>query len=181
MRCWGVSRKIFFSEPPAQRHRATGSSPLSYRLNALGVLAQCLWGTGSLLDGSKQTTSFSVRNHTFVVMFSPVCCCDSLKEITIPADVTSIGDNAFSYSGLKKVRSLMQTPCGISSTVFKNVSNATLYVPQGYKAVYEAADYWKDFKKIMGPSYNLTRKKRSAGHTDTKKPCHDEQSPSVTG
>ena len=27
-------------EPPPQRHRATGSSPLSYWLNALGVLAQ---------------------------------------------------------------------------------------------------------------------------------------------
>ena len=83
-------------------------------------------------------------------------CCYSLKEITIPADVTSIGNNAFSDSGLTKVISFMQTPCGISSTVFENVSNnATLYVPAGCKAAYEAADYWKDFKKIMGPSSNL--------------------------
>ena len=83
-------------------------------------------------------------------------CCYSMKKITIPADVTSIGDNAFSNSGITKVTSLMQTPCGISSTVFENVSNnATLYVPAGCKAAYEAADFWKDFKKIMGPSSNL--------------------------
>lgn len=82
--------------------------------------------------------------------------CNSLNAITIPASVTSIGDNAFSYSGLTKVTSLMQTPCGISSTVFENVcNNATLYVPAGCKAAYEAADFWKDFKKIMGPSSNL--------------------------
>ena len=82
--------------------------------------------------------------------------CNSLKEITIPADVTSIGDYAFWCPGITKVKSLMQTPCEISSTVFVVVSiNATLYVPAGCKAAYEAADYWKDFKKIMGPSSNL--------------------------
>ena len=27
-------------------------------------------------------------------------------------------------------------------------ANATLYVPAGSKAVYEAADYWNDFKEI---------------------------------
>jgi surface protein len=82
--------------------------------------------------------------------------CTSLEEITIPAKVTSIGDNAFSYSGLKKITSLMPTPCSIRYTVFEEVyNNATLCVPQGCMAVYEAADYWKDFKKITGPSYNL--------------------------
>lgn len=90
-----------------------------------------------------------IDSHQFI-------SCSSLTEIIIPANVTSIGDNAFSYSGITKVTSLMQTPCGISSTVFENVSNnATLYVPAGCKAAYEAADFWKDFKKIMGPSSNL--------------------------
>lgn len=75
--------------------------------------------------------------------------CMSLEEITIPADVTSIGYNAFSCSGLKKVKSLMQTPCAISSKVFENVySNATLYVHEDSKAAYKTADYWKDFKEV---------------------------------
>lgn len=91
----------------------------------------------------------SIRDNAFG-------CCYSLTEITIPSKVTFIGDDAFSYSGLTKVTSLMQSPCAISSSVFKNVSsNATLYVPDGCKAAYEAADNWKDFKKIMGPSSTL--------------------------
>ena len=103
----------------------------------------------SLTDISIPASVTFIGEHAFD-------CCYSLTEITIPADVTTIGNNAFSDSGITKVTSLMQTPCGISSTVFGNVSNnATLYVPAGCKAAYEAADYWKDFKKIMGPSSNL--------------------------
>ena len=103
----------------------------------------------SLTDISIPASVASIRDHAFYF-------CWSLKEITIPANVTSIGSNAFAYAGLTKVTSLMQTPCGISSTVFENVSkHATLYVPAGCKAAYEAADYWKDFMKIMGPSSNL--------------------------
>ena len=30
-----------------------------------------------------------------------------------------------------------------------NQKNATLYVPAGSKAAYEAADYWKEFKEIV--------------------------------
>ena len=101
-------------------------------------------------------TDISIPSSVTTIGQNAFYYCTSLEEITIPADVTSFGDNAFSYSGLTKVRSLMQTPCGISSTVFENVSNnVTLYVPAGCKAAYEAADYWKDFKKIMGPSSNL--------------------------
>ena len=103
----------------------------------------------SLTDISIPASVTSIGDRAFYY-------CTSLEEITIPAQVTSIGDNAFTYSGITKVKSLMQTPCEISSTVFENVSNnATLYVPAGCKAAYEAADYWKDFKKIMGPSSNL--------------------------
>ena len=32
---------------------------------------------------------------------------------------------------------------------FNNRKNATLYVPQGCKAAYEAAAYWKEFKQIV--------------------------------
>ena len=44
----------------------------------------------------------------------------------------------------------MQTknPVKITSGVFTNRANATLYVPQGCKDAYKAADYWKEFKEI---------------------------------
>lgn len=41
------------------------------------------------------------------------------------------------------------TPVSITSDVFTNRANATLYVPAGSKAAYEAADYWKEFKAIV--------------------------------
>jgi hypothetical protein len=41
------------------------------------------------------------------------------------------------------------TPINIEEYVFTNRANATLYVPKGSKAAYEAADYWKDFKEIV--------------------------------
>ena len=42
-----------------------------------------------------------------------------------------------------------ETPISIESSVFSNRTNATLYVPAGSKAAYEAADYWKEFKEIV--------------------------------
>jgi hypothetical protein len=41
------------------------------------------------------------------------------------------------------------TPVDITEYVFTNRENATLYVPKGSKAAYEAADYWKEFKEIV--------------------------------
>ena len=76
--------------------------------------------------------------------------CGSLEIITIPSKVTSIGDNAFSYSGLKKVTSLMLTPCSIKSTVFENIdSYSILYVPEESLDAYKAADNWKNFPQIL--------------------------------
>ena len=40
-------------------------------------------------------------------------------------------------------------PVAISGNSFTNRANATLYVPYGSKAAYEAADYWKEFKEII--------------------------------
>ena len=76
--------------------------------------------------------------------------CSGLTSITIPNGVTSIGSNAFNAcSGLTEVTVEIETPLTISSNVFSNRANATLYVPSGCKAAYEAADYWKEFKEIV--------------------------------
>jgi hypothetical protein len=39
---------------------------------------------------------------------------------------------------------------------FSNRANATLYVPAGSKAAYEAADYWKEFKEIVERGEGIT-------------------------
>ena len=43
----------------------------------------------------------------------------------------------------------IESPLTINQFSFPNRKNATLYVPQGCKAAYEAAAYWKEFKQIV--------------------------------
>lgn len=78
--------------------------------------------------------------------------CSGLTSLTIPSSVTSIGYGAF--YGCRGLTSLIvgwETPLEINSDIFiySNYNNATLYVPKGTKAAYEAADVWKDFGKIV--------------------------------
>lgn len=77
--------------------------------------------------------------------------CFGLTSIIIPNSVTYIGADAFSINGLKNITVEMATPLTINSYVFSSSSqsNATLYVPYGSKAAYEAADNWKNFSKIF--------------------------------
>ena len=73
-----------------------------------------------------------------------------LRSITIPNSVTSIGNYAFYGCGsLKAVKVDKENPLSISSGTFSDCTNATLYVPKGRKAAYQAANYWKQFKKII--------------------------------
>ena len=89
----------------------------------------------------------SIRNYTF--------CHNIFNSITIPKSVTSIGRYAFGWNQAS-VFVMRREPAPIESSAnvegweyaFDN-SNASLYVPLGCKAAYEAADVWKDFKEIV--------------------------------
>lgn len=64
--------------------------------------------------------------------------------------MTCIGDNAFDdCSNIISIIANNNTPVSIESNTFSNRINATLYVPYGSKAAYEAADYWKEFGDIV--------------------------------
>ena len=76
--------------------------------------------------------------------------CNRLTTVIIPSSVTSIGVGAFyGCDDLTSVTVGIETPLAISENTFSNRANATLYVPAGCKAAYEAADYWKEFKEII--------------------------------
>ena len=75
--------------------------------------------------------------------------CTGLTDITLPEQVSRIEWEAFNCSSLKEVTVLAAAPATIYSNTFSNRLNATLYVPAGSKAAYEAADYWKEFKEII--------------------------------
>ncbi len=74
----------------------------------------------------------------------------SLKYVTLPASVQSIGTDIFYYSNsITYVRVLSTTPIAIKEDAFPKRSKITLYVPYGSKEAYQTAAYWKEFKEIV--------------------------------
>ena len=77
--------------------------------------------------------------------------CTSLTSVTLPESLTSMGIRDFyGCSSLTSVTVKNPTPITIETGTFSNRTNATLYVPIGSKSAYEAANYWKEFKYIIG-------------------------------
>lgn len=77
--------------------------------------------------------------------------CSGLTSISISQSVTHIGRYAFAAcTALANVTIGWSTPLSVSASVFSNVdvASVTLRVPAGTKALYEAADVWKDFGTI---------------------------------
>ena len=97
-------------------------------------------------DGVTYTVT-SIGAHSFYSL-------PDLISLTIPSSVTSIGDQAFCYNhDLSVVVSEITEPFAIGADVFYNYwgefTQATLYVPEGTKAKYEATDGWNLFKNIV--------------------------------
>jgi hypothetical protein len=77
--------------------------------------------------------------------------CKKLSSVTIPASVKTIGAYVFNEcKNLKDVKVEWDTPPSVSEHLFNgsSISSATLYVPTGKKALYQAAAVWKTFGTI---------------------------------
>ena len=77
--------------------------------------------------------------------------CPELTSVELPSTLTKIEYNAFSYDPkLKTVMCKAANPPVIDGNAFKNtpIDSATLRVPAGSKALYQAAEGWKDFGTI---------------------------------
>ena len=83
--------------------------------------------------------------------------CSSLTFMDIPSTVTTIGASAFyGCTNLRAFGVHWTTPITADASSFPNRTNQGLYVPQGKKSTYQAADVWKDFKWILEPNDSET-------------------------
>ena len=116
---------------------------LSIPDNVLTINAFSFYGCNTL-------NSLIIPNSVTTIGNFAFSGCNGLKSITIGNNVMSIGYNSFeNCNSLTEVTVRNPNPVSIGSQTFSNSKNATLYVPQGSKAAYEAADVWKEFKEIV--------------------------------
>jgi hypothetical protein len=89
--------------------------------------------------------------------------CESLASITLPEAVTTIGNYAFNgCSSLKDVTVNWTIPLEIDREVF-NVFDINLHVPHGTKAMYEAANVWKEFTIAERPPVGIPTLPQAGG------------------
>jgi hypothetical protein len=115
----------------------------------------------SAFSGNNYLETVSIPEGVTAIEVKTFLYCSRLKSVAIPRSVTAIRENAF--SGCYHLRDVIvrwTTPLAINEYVFGNapfdtrhiVINKpldTLHVPPGTKALYEAAEGWKDFKTIV--------------------------------
>ena len=77
--------------------------------------------------------------------------CPALTTVTLPSTITDINNYAFENCvSLESITVASETPATVGANVFAGISStATLYVPKGAKAAYEAADGWNTIPNIV--------------------------------
>jgi hypothetical protein len=102
----------------------------------------------------KSGEEYAIPHTVTSIEYEAVAACRHLTAVTIPGSVTFIDKYAFyACANLTNVTVGRTTPPNISvnDNIFKDVplSTATLHVPAGTKATYEAANVWKEFGNIV--------------------------------
>lgn len=80
--------------------------------------------------------------------------CENIKQIKLPASLTSIHDNFNGSPRIERVECLSVIPPIVEGSTFDKIvfSQATLIVPNGTENAYRTADVWKNFSTINTPT-----------------------------
>ena len=105
-------------------------------------------GSGAF-NGCSGLTSVIIPNSVRSIGNYAFYGCSGLTSVIIPNSVTTISDYAFACPNLTSVKVDIESPISIVTSTFTNRASATLIVPAGSKAAYEAVAYWKEFKRII--------------------------------
>lgn len=106
-------------------------------------------------SGCSGLTSVTIPSSVTEIGINAFEECNGLTSINISESVTSIGETAFYHCGnLTSIKVGMKTPISIALNVFwSSYEGATLYVPFGSKATYEATYPWNHFGNIVECNY----------------------------
>lgn len=130
-------------------------SSIGYNYNGIHYLGNWILGHNLSISGE-----LIIEDGKRVIAESAFEACDELTSVTIPSSVVGIGSCAFqACNSLHTVVSLIEEPFAIADDVFEAVgvnysiyTTATLIVPIGTKAKYQATDGWKNFTNIVESS-----------------------------
>ena len=103
--------------------------------------------TNTLISGCQNTIIPNTVTSIGVEAFA----WSGLTSIIIPNSVTSIGDGAFGMTGLTSMTVMAETPPTLGYDPFQSVDKSIpVYVPYASLSAYEAADGWNEFTNYIG-------------------------------